>query len=46
MPADVVKGKFCRLVDINMKVDGRLVNIEMQDVAALFRVEEGSVRGA
>ena len=29
MPADVVEGKFCRL-DINMKVDGRLVNIEMQ----------------
>jgi predicted transposase/invertase (TIGR01784 family) len=29
MPADVIKGKFCRL-DINMKVDGRLVNLEMQ----------------
>ena len=29
MPAEVIKGKFCRL-DINMKVGGRLVNLEMQ----------------
>jgi len=29
MPAEVVKGKFCRL-DINMTVDGRHVNLEMQ----------------
>ena len=29
MPPDVVKGKFCRL-DINMKVGGQLVNLEMQ----------------
>jgi len=29
MPADVIKGKFCRL-DINMEVGGRLVNLEMQ----------------